>query len=141
MPTPFANDAERDAFLAETRQAILITHRKDKAPMGVPVWFDWTGDKVLMFADKSTAKVRRITNDPRASVLITNKVGEKEKWVAFDGEIQISNDGGLDLANRLAERYWGLTNPDQKATLDLWNQASEVFCLLTMVPEKIRTGA
>ena len=141
MPSPFATDAERDAFLADPRQAILITHRKDKGPMGVPVWFDWTGDKVLMFADKTTAKVRRLKNDPRASVLVTNHLGEPERWVAFDGRVSISENGGIDLANRLADRYWDLNDPDRKATLELWNQASELFCLLTMVPEKIRTGA
>ncbi len=141
MPPPFANDAERDAFLAEPRQAILITHRKDKAPIGVPVWFEWTGEKVLMFADKNTAKVRRIKNDPRASVLVTNHLGEKERWVAFDGTIEISQDGAFDLAGRLAPRYWDLSDPDRKATFDLWTQARDIFCLLTMVPGQIRAGA
>ena len=141
MPSPFATDAERDAFLAQPRQAILITHRKEKAPMGVPVWFEWTGEKVLMFADKNTAKVRRIQNDPRASVLVTNHLGETEKWVAFDGEITIGDSGGIELANRLAERYWDLGDPERKAALDLWNQASEMFCALTMEPKQIRSGA
>lgn len=140
MASPFLDEADRNAFLAEPRQAIFITHRKDKPPMGVPVWFEWTGEKVLMFADKNTAKVRRIRNDPRASVLVPNKMGETEKWVAFDGIVDIANGGGWDLASRLAPRYWDLDNPERKETFDLWRQAADVFCLLTMVPERIREG-
>ncbi len=141
MPSPFATDADRDAFLTDPRQAILITHRNNSAPMGVPVWFDWTGEKVSMFAAKNTAKIRRLRNNPRASVLVTNHLGEPERWVAFDGDISISEEGGIELANRLAERYWDLNDPERKATLDQWNQVADLFYTLTMVPDKIRTGA
>lgn len=141
MPSPFADDAARDAFLADPRLAILMTHRTGKGPMGVPVWFDWSGGEVHMFAAKDSAKVRRLQADPRVSVLVTNRVGEQESWVAFDGDVEIREDGGLDLANRLAPRYWDLNNPNLKATLDNWRQAPEAFCLLTMTPSAIRSGA
>lgn len=36
MPQPFADDAAREAFLAEPRLAILITHREGQPPWASP---------------------------------------------------------------------------------------------------------
>ena len=35
--------------------------------MGIPVWFDWDGEVVRMFAGKDTPKVHRLRRDPKAS--------------------------------------------------------------------------
>ena len=50
MPNPLADEAKREAFLATPRLAILMTNREDPAPIGVPVWFEWNGTTVEMFA-------------------------------------------------------------------------------------------
>ncbi len=141
MPSPFANDAERDAFLKETRLGIFISNRKDGSPIGVPVWFDWNGAQVRLFADKTSSKVKRLRADPRCSLLVTNRLDEREAWVAFDGEIRIEDSGGLELAEELAPRYWDLTDKERSAAFDLWKSAPEAFCLLTMTPTRIRSGA
>lgn len=140
MPNPFKNDAERDAFLSEPRLAILIAHRKDQAPIGVPVWFDWNGNEVQIFAAKDSPKTKRLRADPRASVLVTNRVDEYEKWVAFDGSFEIKEGEGIELAEKLAPHYWDLHDPLRKEMLDLWKSAPDAFCLLTMKPERIRVG-
>ena len=67
-----------------------------------------------MFADQSTPKSKRLENNSNASVLVTNAAGEPEAWLAFDDLIKIQS-GGFKLAERLAARYWDLTNPDYKA--------------------------
>ncbi len=141
MPSPFSSDAERGAFLAEPRLAILISSRLDHSPIGVPVWFDWNGKHIKMFADKSSPKVRRLKANPRVSVLVTNRLDEKEAWVAFDGDITISEEGAFALAEKLAPRYWDLDDKEKRATFDLWKSAPDAFCLLSMKPEKIRSGA
>lgn len=140
MASPFKDDEQRDVFLAEPRLAILMTNSYSGTPIGVPVWFEWTGTKVNMFAGKATPKIGRIKRDSNASVLVTNAVGEPEAWVAFDGPIELSDEGGIDLATRLADRYWDLGNDQLRAVLDSWQQTPEVFCLLTLTPKNIRTG-
>ncbi len=140
MPSPFKDDQQRDEFLASPRLAILMTNNQGHSPIGVPVWFEWTGSMVQMFAANTSPKLGRIKRDPNASVLVTNAVGESEAWVAFDGRIEISDHGGIELASRLAERYWDLENPQLRALLSSWEQAPEAFCLLTLTPEKIRMG-
>ncbi len=47
--------------------------------MGIPVWFDWDGEVVRMFAGKDTPKVHRLRRDPKASVLVTNHIDEPER--------------------------------------------------------------
>ena len=140
MGNPFRNEAHRDEFLAKPRLAILITNDAPGAPIGVPVWFEWTGTKVQMFAGKETPKIDRIKRDARASVLVTNAVGEPEAWVAFDGLIDLNDDGGIELATRLADQYWNMDDERLRSVLTSWQQAPDGFFLLTLRPEKIRTG-
>ena len=140
MGNPFRNEAHRDEFLAKRRLAILITNDVPGAPIGVPVWFEWTGTKVQMFAGEETPKIDRIKRDARASVLVTNAVGEPEAWVAFDGLIDLNDDGGIELATRLANQYWNMGDERLRSVLTSWQQEPDEFCLLTLRPEKIRTG-
>lgn len=81
----------------------------------------------------------RTNEDPNASVLVTNTVGEAEAWVAFDGSIEISK-GGIDLARRLADRYRDMEKEELRAMLASWQQYPEALCLLTLTPAKIRSG-
>ena len=136
-----ADPAARDAFLATPRLAILTTNRVEGTPIGVPVWFDWDGAVVRMFAANTTPKVKRLRRDPRASVLVTNHIDEPEGWVAFDGTVEIHDEGGFELAERLAPRYWDLDDPGRRDTFELWRQARSVFCLLTLAPTRIRNGS
>ena len=135
-----ADDAAREAFLAETRLAILITARRDGPPMGVPVWYEWSGGAVRMFAAADSAKLKRLARDPQCSVLVTNAVGEAEAWVAFDGRIEIEDGDVTGLVARLGERYWDMNDPERRATLDAWIAAKDAFVGLRLVPDRIRSG-
>ena len=136
----FPDDAARDAFLAAPRLAILITERREGPPIGVPVWFEWTGAAVQMFAAADSVKLRRIERQPEASVLVTNNVGEPEAWVAFDGTIEIEREDVTERVGRLGERYWDMNDAERRATLDAWVSAPEAFVGLRLVPDRIRTG-
>ena len=112
------SDADREAFLAVNRYGILSTLRRDGSPIAIPVWFDWDGRSVRMFTNAGSPKLRRLATDARASVLVTNHIDEKEKWVAFDGTVAVSDDGGLELAEKLAQRYWDLNDPARASALE-----------------------
>jgi PPOX class probable F420-dependent enzyme len=140
-PVQINDDESRDLFLSTPRLAILMTNRREGTPIGVPVWFEWDGNVVRMFAANTSPKVRRLRRDPRASVLVTNRLDEGECWVAFDGEVSISDAGGFELAERLAPRYWDLEDPERRDMLELWRKAQAVLSLLTLKPTLIRTGS
>jgi PPOX class probable F420-dependent enzyme len=134
------NDAERDAFLATTRLAMLSTLKDDGAPITVPVWFEWDGETVRMFSGATASKVRRLQRDARASVLIPNSPGEPESWVAFDGEVAISPDGAFELASRMAQRYWDMTDAGHAETVESWRKAAAHLRLLQLKPRTIRSS-
>ena len=64
-----------------------------------------------MFAGASSAKIKYLRENPNASVLVTNHVGEPEGWVAFDGRIEIAEfttEDWQQLIDRVAPKYWDL---------------------------------
>lgn len=134
------SDADRDRFLAVTRLGMLSTLAADGAPLTVPVWFDWDGEAVRMFSGATSGKMRRIARDPRASLLVPNSVGEPEGWVAFDGSVQVSTEGAIELAERLAPRYWDMTRPELRAEVDGWKRNAAGMRLLVLRPAAIRSG-
>ena len=139
MPNPFTDPAKLDAFLATPRLAILMMNRAAPAPIGVPVWFEWDGTTVEMFAERGSPKIVRLERDPNASVLVTNAIGEREAWVAFDGPITIA-PGGIELAERLAERYWDMSDAGHRAVVEQWRRGADALCRLSMSPSAIRGG-
>ena len=140
-PTTLEDEESRQRFLSKPRLAILSTNRREGTPIAVPVWFEWDGSVVRMFAACNSPKVHRLRNDPRASVLVTNHLDEGECWVAFDGEVSISDSGGFELAERLAPKYWNLEDPERRDMLELWRLGKDHTCLLTLEPSKIRSGS
>jgi PPOX class probable F420-dependent enzyme len=132
-------DEERERFLAEPRYGILNTLQSDGSPIGIPIWFAWNGEIVRMFTSVLSPKVKRVQEDPRASLLVVNHPTEQEAWVAFDGAVAIRDGGGLELAEELARRYWDLSDPNRQETLELWRKAAAALRVLELRPERIRT--
>lgn len=133
------SDEERQQFLSEPRYGILNTLRSDGWPIGVPVWFDWNGETIRIFTSVVSLKMKRLQRDPRASLLVVNDLKEKESWVAFDGEVSIQDEGGLELAEELASRYWDLSDPGRQETLELWRKAAAALRVLELRPDRIRS--
>ena len=110
MSKRFPTSEARNAFLREPRLAILMYQGKRPSPTGIPVWFDWDGHALRMFAGADSAKIKHLHENPNASVLVTNHIGEPEGWVAFDGTIEISDFEDEDwqqLIDRVAPRQLG----------------------------------
>lgn len=144
MSKRFNSQQEIEEFLAEPRLAILMYNGKRPAPTGVPVWFDWDGHTLQMFAGRTSPKVALLRRDPAVSVLVTNRVAEPEAWVAFDGSVNIGDFAPADwqaLIDRLAPRYWDLSNSAYAEQISDWRSAPEAFVSLALVPDTIRSGA
>jgi hypothetical protein len=83
------------------------------------VWFEATAEGTIqLFTGPDTLKVRRVRDDPRASIVVAAPVGERERWVSVAGRASVETDGGRDLAARLAARYWDLNDPVRAKDLD-----------------------
>jgi len=133
------NEEERQRFLMEPRYGILNTLQKDGLPIGVPIWFDWNGETVRMFTSVLSPKIKRLQADPRASLLVVNHLTEQESWVSFDGSVMIHDEGGIELAEKLAHRYWNLSDPVRQETLELWRKAAAALRVLELRPVRVRS--
>ncbi len=105
-------------------------------PQPRPVWFEVTaGHTVELITEPGAAKVRRLRTDPRASLVVTTEVGERERWVSVAGRTSIESEGAHELTNRLAARYWDLGDATRAAELEAMLGAD----LLRVVihPEKV----
>jgi PPOX class probable F420-dependent enzyme len=129
----------QEKFLSKTRYGILTTLAEDGSPVSVPVWFNWDGHAIRIFTGVKSAKVKRIWRDPRVTLLVANHLDEGEGWVAFDGEAKIRPEGAVELLEQLAAKYWDLSDPERRATVDEWKNEPNDLCVIELVPSKIRS--
>jgi general stress protein 26 len=131
------SDGERDAFLAERRYGILTTVRTNGMPVSLPVWYEWDGATLRMFGHEASGKLKRLKHDARATVVVVNHPDEMENWVAFDGSIAVHNEGGLELAERVFDRYYP-PGDERRPALESWRKMKDAWRLLELTPDSIR---
>ena len=134
---------QMDAFLARTRQAILLTTTPGGSPTGVPVWFDWDGDTVRFFSNATAPKVATIEADPRIALLVTNDVDEAPAWVRFEGRATVDRaaDARHLAVDVLAPRYWDLSEPAYASVVERWAAAPEdALVVIGLTPDVIRSS-
>ncbi len=131
---------QRDAFLREVRIAKLATLTATGAPTSVPVWFEWDGEKARVFSSRDVQKVRNIRRDGRVALTVEEPVGVPEAWVTIEGTAQVLDQGGFELASRLAPLCYG--EPKAAETLAKWrNAGDDYWVLIEITPVRIRSSA
>ena len=129
---------QRDAFLQETRIAKLATLQADGSPTVVPVWFEWDGTTAAVFTSRTSPKIGRMRADPRVALSVEEPVGVSEAWVTIEGTVAIEERGGIELARRLAERYYA---PEKfAAVMPGWEQMADDWVVLRITPRRIRSS-
>jgi hypothetical protein len=71
--------------------------------------------------------------------LVTRSLGEPEEWVALDGTVRFRDEGAIELAERLAARYWDLADQSKAATLQSWRDKAGSLLVLELIPSQIRS--
>jgi len=129
---------QRDAFLQETRIAKLATLQADGSPTVVPVWFEWDGTTAAVFTSRTSPKIRRLQADPRVALSVEEPVGVSEAWVTIEGTVAIEERGGIELARRLADRYY--TPEKVAAVMPGWEKMADDWVVLRITPSRIRSS-
>ena len=127
-----------DNLLKQTMIGFLSTLNEDGSPNTMPLWYEWDGEKILMFSGGKASKINRLRRDPRAALCIAEGVGIPEAWVSVEGTVELVDDlqRTRDFACRLAERYY---EPDRaKKVIEAWSKA-EGLLLLDLKPSRIRS--
>src|SRR5829696_889917 len=85
--------------------ARLTTFRKSGGPVSTPVWFALVDERVYVFTDVESGKVRRIRNDPRAALAPSGFRG-RPRGEGVRAEARILNPAEHETADRaLREKY------------------------------------
>jgi PPOX class probable F420-dependent enzyme len=130
---------QRESFLREPRIAVLVSLNPDGAPTGIPVWFEWDGERARVFTSRTSAKIGRITADPRVCLTIAEPAGVPEAWVTIEGRADVRDEGGFALAQRLTPRYY---RPEKAAkALAEWGRRPEHWVVIEIRPDRIRSVA
>ena len=96
-----------DAFLRETRVAVLSTIGPDGAPRTLPIWYLWDGAAPVLFTNRGTRKWRNIQADPRVSLCVDHRAVPYEA-VIIDGVVEEATDRSLyDDVRSMALAYYG----------------------------------
>lgn len=127
------NKAERDAFLKEIRIGTLCTLNPDGSPNALPLWYEWDGEKIRMFTNLGTGKLKRIAADPRACLSVAQPVGVSEAWVTVEGTVEVIEEGGSELGCKLAALYY--ETELAKRTIAVWEKATDMV-LLELTPTR-----
>ena len=112
-------------MLTESDRAVLdrpllglltVSPAPGRLPAPRPVWFEVTPEgAVQVFSLAGTARLRRLEQDPQATLVVVKPAGETEGWVSIEAGVTVHRDGAKDLADRLTDRYWDETQTEQRA--------------------------
>ena len=103
----------------------------------MPVWFEWDGERARLFTSRTSEKVRRLRADPHVCLTVAEPVGVPEAWVSIEGTAAIVDSGGLELAQRLAPRYY---TPDKaRKALEEWGAQASQWVVVEITPRRVRS--
>ncbi|BAL89712.1 putative pyridoxamine 5'-phosphate oxidase-related protein [Actinoplanes missouriensis 431] len=116
------------ALLARPLHAFLtVAPKPGRWPAPRPVWYELAGDGTLqLFSFAEAPKVQRLREEPRASLVVAAPTGEPEHWVSTEGHVTIHEDGASELAARLADRYYDMSDPAKQKLVAEWSGFSLV---------------
>lgn len=126
---------EVDAFLRETRVAVISTIGADGAPRTAPIWFLWDGAAPVLFTSRRTLKWRNIERDPRVSLCVDDRT-PPYRAVIVEGRVEEAADRSLyDDVLAMSIAYYGREEGERFAARYLGERPD--VALFRIVPERI----
>jgi PPOX class probable F420-dependent enzyme len=94
--------------LARSKYALLTTYKKDGTPVGTPVWVAPDGDRIVVWTNPKSWKVRRIRRTPAVTLQVCDNRGRARVGEVFAGSAEILDAGGTDRVRGLVGRKYGV---------------------------------
>ena len=79
----------------------LVTYKKDKTPITTPVWIADFSNSLVVTTSMNAGKVKRVRNNGKATIYITNQSGSKKLSESLD--LKASTIEDLDLKKQAAD--------------------------------------
>lgn len=127
--------AEREAFLADTRVAIIsIADASGRGPLTVPVWYSYSpGGPIRFVTGRGSRKARLLRDAGRVSVCVQTET-PPYKYVSIEGGASFGEPDFERDIRSMAHRYLG----EQMGEMYLQTTADEraANVLVTVTPER-----
>lgn len=95
---------EREAFLAGVHVGILAIERNDRAPLALPIWYQYEDGEVLIGMDGNSLKARLLGTAARATMTVQTETPPYQ-YVMVEGPVTVVAEPRDNLA--MASRYLG----------------------------------
>ena len=124
---------ERHEFLAGVHIGVVAVNRANRAPLAVPVWYDYVpGGDVLLWIYRGAVKERLFRAAGRFSICVQVET-PPYRYVTAEGPIVAMSDAPtLEQATAMAGRYL----PAEEAAIYAKENLGEHSVLVRMRPEK-----
>jgi PPOX class probable F420-dependent enzyme len=85
----------------------LVTYKKDKTPVTTPVWVADYSDSLVVTTSLNAGKVKRVRNNGKATIYITNQNGSKKLSESLDLQASLIEEPSLkkQAADLIRKKY------------------------------------
>ncbi len=94
--------------LGASKFALLTTYKKDGTPVGTPVWVAPDGDRIVVWTNPKTWKVKRIRRNPEVTLQVSDARGRPKGDEVFAGTATILDADSTQRVRDLVGREYGL---------------------------------
>ncbi|MFE3442989.1 PPOX class F420-dependent oxidoreductase [Nocardia sp. NPDC059180] len=92
--------------LATSKYALLTTYKKDGTPVGTPVWVAPDGDRILVWTNQGSWKVKRMRRNPQVTLQVCDNRGRADGGEVRAGTATILNaDNTEHVRDVVASKY------------------------------------
>ncbi|MEU7220086.1 PPOX class F420-dependent oxidoreductase [Nocardia iowensis] len=94
--------------LGASKFALLTTYKKDGTPVGTPVWVAPDGDRIVVWTNSKTWKVKRIRRTPDVTLQQSDARGRPKGDEVFTGTATLLDAEGTQRVRDLVSRKYGI---------------------------------
>jgi len=99
--------AEREAFLAETRVAVVSVAEPGRGPLAVPVWYDYAPGGPLRFVTGGGSRKARLLRAAGRASLCVQEESPPYRYLSVEGPVTIDRPDYERDIRAVALRYLG----------------------------------
>ncbi len=94
--------------MSQSRTVLLTTFKKDGTPVGTPVWVAPEGDRIVVWTNPKTWKVKRIRRNPDVTLQVCDGRGRPTAQEVLPGSARILDADGTQRVRDLVASKYGL---------------------------------
>ncbi|WP_433655410.1 PPOX class F420-dependent oxidoreductase [Nocardia sp. CA-128927] len=94
--------------LGASKYVLLTTYKKDGTPAGAPVWVAPEGDRIVVWTNPTTWKVKRIRRNSDVTLQASDARGRPIGDDVFTGTAAILDAAGTQRVRDLVSRKYGI---------------------------------